>query len=178
MKNIIKVFVFCVLVVGVIYPVGLFIIGKVFFENKINGSLAYKNGQVVGSYLLAQEFKNNKYFHPRFSSINYDPMSSGASNLGPISKTLKAQVDERKQANLSDEMLFNSGSGLDPHISLNTALKQVEMVSIERKLNSEQKEKVIKLVYQNVEKGNAYMFGSELVNVLKLNMQLDEAGLN
>src|ERR1700722_618396 len=125
--------VLCVVVSG-LYPVLIWGVGQVLFPHQANGSLVENNGQIVGSELLAQGFSGAKYFHPRPSDAGtgYDPTSSGGSNLGPTSQKLmdgiKANVAQYRQENgLSDGALVPadavtaSGSGLDPHISLQNA---------------------------------------------------------
>ena len=177
MKNIIKVFIFLILITGVIYPLGINFVGNLFFEKEVKGSLIIRDKRVYGSKLIAQEFKQDKYFHPRPSSVMYNPLNSGASNLGPISKKLKEQMMVGIANNLSDEMLFTSGSGLDPHISVNSALNQLDRVSKSRNFNSEQREKLANLVKKLTINNNPMFFGTSLINVLELNMKLDEGSI-
>src|ERR1700761_5234213 len=152
--------VLCVVVSGV-YPVLVWGIGQVLFPYQANGSLIENNGQVVGSELLAQGFSGAKYFHPRPSAAGtgYDPLSSGGSNLGPTSQKLidgiKANVAQYRQENgLSAEAVVPadavtaSGSGLDPHISLQNARMQAPRVAKARGLKLE---KIQELMRQNVD---------------------------
>jgi potassium-transporting ATPase KdpC subunit len=179
---IVATIVLCVVVSG-LYPVVIWGIGQVLFSHQANGSLVENNGQVVGSELLAQGFSGAKYFHPRPSDAGtgYDPTSSGGSNLGPTSQKLidgiKANVAQYRQENsLAAEALVPadavtaSGSGLDPHISLQNALLQVPRVAKERGISEEAiRSEVIKAT----DKALLGIGGDPGVNVLKLNLALD-----
>jgi K+-transporting ATPase ATPase C chain len=179
---IVATIVLCVVVSG-LYPVVIWGIGQVLFSHQANGSLVENNGQVVGSELLAQGFSGAKYFHPRPSDAGtgYDPTSSGGSNLGPTSQKLidgiKANVAQYRQENsLAAEALVPadavtaSGSGLDPHISLQNALLQVPRVAKERGISEEAiRGEVIKAT----DKALLGIGGDPGVNVLKLNLALD-----
>ena len=180
--SIVATVVLCVVVSGV-YPVVIWGIGQVLFPHQANGSLVENNGQIVGSELLAQGFSGAKYFHPRPSDAGtgYDPTSSGGSNLGPTSQKLmdgiKANVAQYRQENsLAAEALVPpdavtaSGSGLDPHISLQNALLQVPRVAKERGLSEEA---VRGEVTKATDKALLGIGGDPGVNVLKLNLALD-----
>ncbi len=118
-----------------VYPLLVWGVAQVAFPGQANGSLVKRQGQVVGSGLLAQSFNDARYFHPRPSAAGdpgYDGASSGGSNLGPLSQKLNDQVQERvvkyrTENNLPAATLVPgdavtaSGSGLDPHISLRNA---------------------------------------------------------
>jgi K+-transporting ATPase ATPase C chain len=174
--------VLCVVVSG-LYPVVIWGIGQAFFPHQANGSLVENNGQVVGSELLAQGFSGAKYFHPRPSNAGtgYDSTSSGGSNLGPTSQKLmdeiKANIAQYRQENsLAAEALVPadavtaSGSGLDPHISLQNALLQVPRVAKERGISEEA---VRGEVTKATDKALLGIGGDSGVNVLKLNLALD-----
>jgi K+-transporting ATPase ATPase C chain len=174
--------VLCVVVSG-LYPVVIWGIGQAFFPHQANGSLVENNGQVVGSELLAQGFSGAKYFHPRPSNAGtgYDSTSSGGSNLGPTSQKLmdeiKANIAQYRQENsLAAEALVPadavtaSGSGLDPHISLQNALLQVPRVAKERGISEEA---VRGEVTKATDKALLGIGGDPGVNVLKLNLALD-----
>ena len=118
---------------------------QVIFPNQSNGSLIIKDGNIIGSELLGQNFADSIYFQSRPSTINNNPLPSGASNLGLSSALLKEQVNTRKlefRKNnlLSDsimipsEMLFASGSGVDPHISVQAANLQINRIIKSRNL--------------------------------------------
>jgi potassium-transporting ATPase KdpC subunit len=179
---IVATIVLCVVVSG-LYPVVIWGIGQAFFSHQANGSLVENNGQVVGSELLAQGFSGAKYFHPRPSDAGtgYDPTSSGGSNLGPTSQKLidgiKANVAQYRQENsLAAEALVPadavtaSGSGLDPHISLQNALLQVPRVAKERGISEEA---IRGEVTKATDKALLGIGGDPGVNVLKLNLALD-----
>jgi potassium-transporting ATPase KdpC subunit len=174
--------VLCVVVSG-IYPVLVWGLGQVLFPHQANGSLVVSNGQIVGSELLAQGFSGGQYFHPRPSDAGtgYDATSSGGSNLGPTSQklmdTIKANVVQYRQENaLATDALVPvdavtaSGSGLDPHISLQNAEIQVARVAKERGLTEEA---VRAQVVKATDKALFGIGGETGVNVLKINLALD-----
>ena len=167
-----------------LYPLVVWGIAQVAFPSQANGSLVEVKGKVVGSHLLAQNFNEPHYFHPRPSaagSTGYDGTSSGGSNLGPLSQKLSDQVKEwvekyRAENNLPAGTLVpadavtTSGSGLDPHISQRNAEIQAHRVAQARKLSAD---KVNRLI-QNVTEGPSLGFlGEPGVNVLRLNLALD-----
>ena len=167
-----------------LYPLAIWAIGQVIFPYQANGSLIEaKDGTLVGSALLAQGFSGEKYFHPRPSAAGtgYDPTSSGGSNLGPTSQKLidgiKQNVEAyRKDNGLADNVLIpadavtNSGSGLDPHISLENALLQAPRVAKARNLDVA----VVRKAIQDATENSIIRIGGEPgVNVLKLNLALD-----
>jgi potassium-transporting ATPase KdpC subunit len=174
--------VLCVVVSG-IYPVLIWGVGQVLFPHQANGSLVENNGQIVGSELLAQGFSGAKYFHPRPSDAGtgYDPTNSGGSNLGPTSQKLmdgiKANVAQYRQENalpadalVPVDAVTASGSGLDPHISLQNAKVQVSRVAKERGLTDE----VVQAeVTKATDKALFGIGGDPGVNVLKVNLALD-----
>ncbi len=170
---------------GVIYPLFITLIGQAVFPNQSNGSLIVKDGIVIGSELIGQNFDDSIYFQPRPSAINSNPMPSGASNLGLSSTLLKEQVNDRKlkfrknnflndSVRIPSEMLFASGSGVDPHISINAAKLQITRIIKSRNLNTDKS----KLLYNLVDSLSEYpqfgVLGNQVVNVLSLNLKLDE----
>jgi K+-transporting ATPase ATPase C chain len=158
-----------------------------------NGSLLTVNGQVVGSALIGQNFTSAKYFQPRPSaltgtdakgnSINtpYDASESGASNLGPASASLLQSVQQRVAAYqkafgpgpVPADAVTASGSGIDPDISLENALRQAPAVAAARHLDTA---KVTALVNQMAHGSVLGIVGTEHVNVLQLNLALDRMG--
>lgn len=170
---------------GVLYPVLMTVIAQLVFPNKSNGSMIERNGNIVGSELIAQKFQNDKYFWGRPSAIDYNPLPSGASNLGPTSKALRDSVEERRKHFIEQnflppntivptEMLFTSGSGIDPHISPESAFLQVDRI-VQVRGFSEQKKALLKTLVQNhIEAPQFGFLGEPRVNVLKLNLALDE----
>ena len=180
--SIIATVVLCVVVSGV-YPVLIWGVGQLLFAHKANGSLMEKDGQIVGSELLAQGFSGAKYFHPGPSAAvtGYDPLNSGGSNLGPTSQKLmdgiKANVAQYRQENglstdaaVPADAVTASGSGLDPHISFQNAQLQIPRVAKERGLSEEV---VRSEVAKATDKPLLGLGGDPGVNVLSLNLALD-----
>ena len=172
----------CLIVSGV-YPVVIWGVAQGLFSHQANGSLIERNGQIVGSELLAQGFSGTRYFHPRPSAAGtgYDPLNSGGSNLGPTSQKLidgiKANAAQYRQENglgaeavVPADAVTASGSGLDPHISIRNARLQIPRVAKERGLTED-------VVNAQVAKATEQPFlgigGDPGVNVLKLNIALD-----
>lgn len=175
MKTALRLFLWMVLLTGIVYPLLITAIAMMAFKHKSEGDFISIDGKLIGSRLIAQKFQSEKYFWPRPSSIDYNPLPSGGSNLGPTSAALKKAVEERKSAlgkvhsgDVPSELLFASGSGLDPHISTPTAYYQIERISKARGLN---KELLKKLIDHHME---GRLFGVPCVNVLELNLALDK----
>lgn len=169
-----KIFVFSTIILGIVYPLSVTLVAQLFYKNKANGSLIEKNGVTIGSELIAQKFTSARYFWPRPSASDYGAVPSGASNLGPTSDSLKRTISERKSAGLIEDLLFSSGSGLDPHISMNAALGQVPRIVQSRVLGENQALELKKLVLSFVESRDFGFLGEERINVLKLNLALDQ----
>lgn len=176
------------LVTGVLYPLSITLIAQALFPAQANGSLLVIDNQIVGSALIGQASDDLRYFWPRPSAVDYmqgsspDALgSSGATNLSSTSAELARAVAERAAAfrtahNLPDdvavpaEMLFASGSGLDPHISPTAARLQINRVAAARRLD---RQIVAALVEQHVEVPQFGFLGQPRVNVLLLNLALD-----
>ena len=180
-QSILLTIVFTVLT-GVIYPLVITGISQVAFHDKANGSLIERDGKVVGSELLAQQFTGEKYFWPRPSAGSYATVPSGASNLGPTSQALQSNVTANAtafrtgnklpaDAPVPADMVFTSASGLDPHISPEAARLQVGRVAAARGIGEE---RVKALVEKFVEPPQWSVFGEPRVNVLRLNLALDD----
>jgi K+-transporting ATPase ATPase C chain len=174
------------ILLGIIYPLIMTGFAQVLFPIQANGTLVRdRSGSVVGSSLLGQNFSRPEYFHPRPSAAGdngYDPLASGASNLGPTNQKLIDSVKDRADAyrqenDLSPETLIPvdavtaSGSGLDPDISPANAQLQVARVA---RLRGKSVEEVRSLVGQYTEGRTFGILGEPRVNVLKLNLALDE----
>ncbi len=170
----IKLFALLTVLTGILYPLFITLIAQKVFPEQANGSLLYKDGKLVGSALVAQKFQTPQYFWARPSAVDYNPMPSGGSNAGPTSADLKAKVLERQKLGLTDEMLFASASGLDPHISPAAAKSQVERIVLARKLGETGKGKLMQLIEQNTEQRQFGFLGEVRVNVLRLNLALDQ----
>jgi K+-transporting ATPase ATPase C chain len=169
-----------------LYPLLVYGLAQAFFHDKANGSLIQDaSGVVRGSHLLAQNFTEAKYFHPRPSvagANGYDAASSGGSNLGPTSQKLKEQIqvrvaDYRKENGLKDtdavpgDAVTASGSGLDPHISWRNAEIQARRVAAVRKL---EERVVIAVVRKHSTQPDLGILGEVGVNVLEVNLDLDQ----
>ena len=177
--NNLKIFLFFIILTGVIYPLFITVVSQMIFNNAANGSLITKKGKVIGSELLAQEFKGKQYFWVRPSSANYDATNSGATNLSPDSKALqeaitKRAVDAGLDVKTNDDLLYTSGSGLDPHISPESAERQVMRIVEARHLDTGKVLELRKLIADNTEGRQLGILGRPRVNVLKLNIGLDE----
>lgn len=181
----IKLFALFTILLGVGYPLLITGIAQLAFPDKANGSLIKVGDKVVGSELIGQQFDSVLYFFSRPSATGYNPLPSGGSNLGPTSEKLKQQVRERKGnfilINQTDptqpvpsEMLCASASGLDPHISPQAALLQVERIVKSRQLNSRQKEDLLTAIAELTEAPQFSLLGEDRINVLKLNLALDK----
>lgn len=171
-----KITVVTTLLLGIAYPLLITGIAQLFFPYQANGSLIKQNGAIIGSELIAQKFESDKYFHPRPSAIDYNPVPSGGTNFSSTSKALSDSVALRKKIapHLSNEMFYSSASGIDPHISPEAAQFQIERVSKARGLDSLKTEHLKMLVMKSSESPQWKIFGNSRVNVLKLNLTLDD----
>lgn len=177
------VFLAFTVLVGVAYPLAVTAVAQVAFAAKADGSLIERNGVVVGSRLVGQEFSDPRFFHPRPSAAGtgYDAMASGPSNLGPTNPQLlsaaRRRAIEYRRANglpagavVPVDAVTSSGSGLDPHISPANARLQAVRVARERGLPPE---RVLALVTEHTERRSLGFLGEPGVNVLELNLALD-----
>lgn len=171
------------LICGGLYPLLVTGIAQMAFADKAEGSLVYNaKGEPVGSALLAQKFRDEKYFWTRPSAGDYATVASGASNKGPTSADLKKSIDERRTALaktagskvIPADMLFASGSGLDPHISTKAARLQVDRVAAARKFDAAKTASLLALTESMTEGAQWGIFGQPRVNVLLLNIALDK----
>jgi potassium-transporting ATPase KdpC subunit len=170
---------------GIVYPVLITGIAQVLFPRNANGSLVFKDYKTVGSELIGQSFDSTIYFSSRPSATDYNPMPSGGSNFGLSNSKLINQVSERKSQFIAynsldsltvipSEMLFASGSGLDPHISPSATILQVERIVKARQFDSNKKEKLLEAINGLKEKPQYFIFGEERINVLLLNIELNK----
>ena len=169
---------------GVIYPLIIHGAGFLFFREKAGGSLIYKDGFILGSELIGQEFTSPGYFHGRPSATGYDASLSGGSNLGRTNSKLAKQVNQRAETlrrennlpadyRIPEDLLFASGSGLDPHISIDSALLQAERIAAARKVEASYVRNIIELYSER----QLPFYGRRYVNVLVLNRVLDGEGV-
>jgi K+-transporting ATPase ATPase C chain len=180
------------LITGLAYPLAMTGIAQAIFPGQAQGSMIERNGTVVGSALIGQEFDSDKYFHGRPSATTatdpndstktiaapYNAANSGGSNLGPSNKALvdrvQGDMDKLKQENSSGsvpiDLVTTSASGLDPHVSPEAALFQVPRIAKVRNLP----ETRIRQLVQDQTEGRLFgLFGEPRVNVLMLNLALD-----
>lgn len=174
MKTQFKIFFILTILVSLIYPLSVTFVSQLFWKEKAYGSIIYKKDQAIASQLIGQEYSTDKWFQGRPSTIKYNSLSSGASQYSPIKKDFVESVKFRKSLGLEDEMLFNSGSGLDPHISLQSALNQIDRIALARKFNQTLRDKLKETVYNQLEKRELGIFGNEKVNFVILNTLLEE----
>jgi K+-transporting ATPase ATPase C chain len=171
------------LLLGLAAPLAMTGVAGVAFPDQASGSLVTREGRVVGSALIGQAFASDRYFHPRPSATTeadpenpgstrpapYNAAASAASQLGPTSAALRDAIVERVggRSAVPADAVTASGSGLDPHISPENALRQVGRVAAARSIPET---RVTALVAQHVESG---LLGAPRVNVLRLNLALD-----
>ena len=173
---------------GILYPLVMTVFAQIAFHNQANGSLVMRDGKIVGSALLAQQFQGSNYFWPRPSACGYGTGPTGinassGSNLGPTSGALQTNVNNNIAAFISGnnlptttivpaDMVFASASGLDPHISPEAARLQITRVATSRGMKEDD---VKALVEKFVEPPQWGFLGQARVNVLLLNIALDDA---
>ncbi|OGD24905.1 MAG: potassium-transporting ATPase subunit C [Candidatus Aminicenantes bacterium RBG_13_59_9] len=175
-----KVIALSLVLLGVVYPLLIFVAGQALFPFRAGGSIVKEGSRVLGSELIAQDFSLPGYFQPRPSACDYDPSSSGGSNLGPTNpKLLEIYRDRIQRLSLTNggasagvpfELVAASASGLDPHISLGAALWQLPRIARARSLP---RQRVEELVRKNADPPFLGFVGEWRVNVFDLNRQLD-----
>lgn len=171
-------------ITAIIYPLIMLGFGFLFPFQAQGSLLKNEQGLVVGSALIGQNFQDDKYFWSRPSAVNYSTGEnagktgiSGASNLAPsnpeLLKKITSQIDILKAKNLpiTADLVYSSGSGLDPHITLESAKNQIKRVAQSRNLDTNQVEI---LITKNIDGRFLGIFGEPGVNVLKLNRELDQ----
>jgi K+-transporting ATPase ATPase C chain len=166
---------------GLIYPLVITGLAQVLFRNKANGQIISRNGEAIGSRIIAQPFSSAKYFHPRPSAAGngYDAANSGGTNLGPTNQKLidRVRADARtlEQENpgqpIPVDLITTSASGLDPEISPAAAEFQIPRVARERGLAEPA---VRDLVEKHIRQRDLGLLGEPRVNVLELNLALDD----
>ncbi len=167
-----------------VYPLAVWSIAQIVFPGKANGSLIYGANGPVGSILISQSFHGPDFFHPRPSAAGngHDPLSSGGSNLGPLSRIQLERVktraeDFRRENRLGPgipvpvDAVTASASGLDPHISVENALLQSLRIAESREIPGE---KVVELIARCTENRQLGILGEKRVNVLLLNLELEK----
>jgi len=169
---------------GLGYPLLVTGIAGVIFPHKAGGSLILKDGQVIGSELLAQSFTSNRYFHPRPSAAGngYDATSSGGSNLAQsnakLVQRIQGDIDKLSAAHAGKpvpiDLVTTSGSGLDPDITPDSAFYQASTVAKARGLSEDA---VRALIQKHIVGRQLGLLGEPRVNVLELNLDLDSLGV-
>jgi K+-transporting ATPase ATPase C chain len=183
----VKMTIVLTLVTGILYPVVMVGLAHLFFPTQANGSLIVRDGKVVGSSILGQNFSSSRYFHGRPSAAGdkgYDAANSSGSNLGPTNKTLIETVRSRastlrehepgiNHGQIPVDLVTASGSGLDPEITPAGAEIQVPRVAKARGLT----EDAVRSIVQTHTRGRGLgILGEPGVNVLQLNLALDDLG--
>ncbi len=171
---------FLTLITGVIYPLAVTGLAQVIFPHQADGSLIVIDGKTYGSELIGQQFDDPKYFWGRPSAAGYNAAASSGSNYGPMNPALEEAVQARIDAlhavdpnnplPIPVDLVTASASGLDPHISVASALYQVSRVASARGLSEAE---VTSLVEEYTEDRQFGIFGEPRVNVLSLNLALD-----
>jgi K+-transporting ATPase, C subunit len=186
-KNILsglKILLALTILTGMVYPLVVSGIAQVVFPHQSNGSIVAIGGKARGSELLGQEFKSDRYFWSRPSACNYATLPSGASNWSPTSDTLKKTIEKRRVDFIRSnrlplntvvpvEMLTASGSGLDPHISPESAELQIGRITTARHFSTAQSQQLRRLVACHIEQPQFGCLGEKRINVLQLNRDLD-----
>jgi K+-transporting ATPase ATPase C chain len=173
------------LLLGLIYPLTVTGVAQILFHNKANGSMIVKNGEIIGSRLIGQNFKNPAYFHGRPSAAGkdgYDATASSGSNLGPTNKAL---IDDAKKLSeqvhkengipenqpVPSDLITSSASGLDPDISIDAAYVQIPRIA---KIRGISEAKLKELVNSHITGRQFGILGEKRINVLMLNIALDD----
>jgi potassium-transporting ATPase KdpC subunit len=166
---------------GVVYPFLITGLAHFLFPFQAQGSIVEREGKAIGSALIGQPFSSSSYFHGRPSAADYNATSSGASNWGPTNRKLMDAVKERiasvRRENsmgiaetIPADVVLASASGLDPHISPESAMLQAVHIAMVRKIPKEQ---VIALIHQHQKPQQFGFLGATRINVLALNLALD-----
>jgi len=173
-----------VILTGLVYPGIVTIIVSVFFPDEAHGSLIERDGVIIGSKLIGQNFDSPKYFWSRPSYNNYNPLPSGGSNLGLLNPLLAEMIMQRENTFLHDnkiikdlnfpaEMVTASASGLDPHISPTAALLQVSRIAQARGMDKSGQDKLVILINDLTEERQFSFLGEPRINVFLLNLKTD-----
>ena len=184
-KNLVTAFLMTIattVLLGIIYPLVVTAVAQLLFKDKANGQIRYRNGEAIGSRIIAQPFTSPKYFHPRPSNAGngYDAANSGGTNYAPTNQKLidRMRVDAAslQQENPSQpvpvDLITTSASGLDPEISPAAADFQVPRIAHERRIS----EPALRaLIQKHTTQRDLGLLGEPRVNVLELNLDLDQS---
>lgn len=165
---------------GLLYSLAGTALGRALFPSQAQGSLIERGGKTIGSELIAQPFADARYFQPRPSAANYDPMAAAGSNQARSNPELRKRIDEFTRAvseregiapaQVPGELVTQSGGGLDPHLSPAATRVQIARVAKARGMDESE---VARIVQQHTEPPQFGLLGQPRVNVLKLNLALD-----
>ncbi|MCB8769700.1 potassium-transporting ATPase subunit KdpC [Acinetobacter soli] len=166
---------------GALYSTASVSVAQLIFPEQANGSLIERDGKIIGSSLVGQQIKSAAYFQPRPSASNYSVDGMSGSNLAVSNPQLQKQIRERSiafaqsnqigGAQVPDDMITASGSGIDPDISPEAAQLQIKRVAQQRRLSEQE---IHQLVMQYTQTPQFGLYGKPRVNVLKLNLALDQ----
>jgi K+-transporting ATPase ATPase C chain len=175
--------IFATILFGVVYPLAMTGVCQLAFPNRANGSLVFSGGKAIGSELIGQNFTRPEYFQPRPSAAGndgYDPTASGGSNYGPTNQKLvdrvKASIEKFRKENpdykgpIPADLVTASASGLDPHLSPDSARAQEARIA---KARGVPEDRIAQLIAQMTEQPSLGLLGEPRVNVLRLNLALD-----
>jgi len=172
-----KIFLWMVILTGLVYPLFITALSFLIMPWHAKGKLLFDGKEVRGSVLIGQKFETERYFWGRPSVTDYNPLPASGSNFGPTSQKLQYEVEDNRKKMAGEtaqiipsELLFSSGSGLDPHITPEGAYFQMERISKARNI---EKEKLKELIDSSIEKRKMGFLGVPCVNVLLLNRALD-----
>jgi K+-transporting ATPase ATPase C chain len=182
-KQAILIFVVFSALCGFLYPLFMSALSQFLFPWRSNGSIITPGNQILGSELIGQKFNSPKYFHGRPSAADpaYNASKSAGSNFGPSNakflEEVKKRVEQVRNENglpshtaIPADLVLASASGLDPHVSVESAMLQVRRVARERGLP---KSEVEEMIHQSIERRLLGIWGQPRVNVLKLNLSMD-----
>ncbi|MBH0170286.1 potassium-transporting ATPase subunit KdpC [Fictibacillus sp. 18YEL24] len=181
--KIIRLSLLLIVLCGIVYPVAMTGLAQTIFPSQADGSLVKNSdGKVVGSELIGQNYKSPQYFQGRVSSIENNGAATGSNNYAPSNedmlkrtedsiKVLKKENPELDKKDIPLDLITNSGSGLDPHISVRAAEFQAERVSEETGIK---KEELLAMIKDSTTNRSLGIFGEPHVNVLELNMKVQD----
>lgn len=167
-----------IIIFAIAYPLMVGIAGQI-WRDSAKGTPVQYNGETIGSKLIGQDFEDPRYFHGRPSSIDYDASKSGSRNLGPTNPELTERVERilnkisenYENLRVPSDLLTESGSALDPHITVSSAMLQVPHVSQNTGISENMLEYLIR---KHTEEPLLGIFGMKRVNVLLLNIEVME----
>jgi len=183
-KQEIMVFIVFSVLCGFVYPLFVTVVSQFLFPWRSNGSIITSGNQILGSEIIGQKFDSPKYFHGRPSTTNpaYNASGSSGSNFGPTNMKFLEEVKEQiaqirhenglpSNAPVPADLVLASASGLDPHISVESAMFQIRRISKERRLSEAEVEAIVR---QHIEHRLLGIWGQPRANVLKLNLAMDK----